>query len=120
MSGVYTMEGENGDVYVQEFVMASDGIAEFPRMTSGMLQSAYEDFVQVNAAGLYGVFSHFIHPDDILDEERGGGKAWQELLDAFCEKVELINDIARICQKRTTKNRSPDFISQVVSLWGRG
>lgn len=92
ISGVYTMEGEIGDVYVQEFVMASDGIAEFPRMTAGMLQSEYEDFVQVNAAGLYGVFSHFIHPDDILDEERGGGKAWQELLDAFCEKVELIND----------------------------
>ncbi len=91
ISGVYTGEGETGDVYVQEFRIAQDGIAEFPRMTSGMLDNEYENFTMLGAAGLYGVFSHFIHPDDILDAERGAGLTWQKLFDNFAEKLDLLN-----------------------------
>lgn len=91
ISGVYTKEGEEGNVYVQEFKVAEDGIAEFPRVTAGMLESVYDDYTMFGAAGLYGVFSHFIHPDDILDPERGDGLTWQMLLDGFCKKVDLIN-----------------------------
>lgn len=92
ISGVYTNEASEGDVYVQDFEIAGDGIAEFPRFTSGMTDSSYEDFVALNGCGLYGVFSHFIHPDDILDKERSNGLTWQELLDNFCRKVNLINE----------------------------
>lgn len=92
ISGVYTNEASEGDVYVQDFEIADDGIAEFPRFTSGMTDSAYEDFVALNGCGLYGVFSHFIHPDDILDKDRSNGLTWQELLDNFCKKVNLINE----------------------------
>lgn len=91
ISGVYTTEGSEGDVYVQEFGMAEDGIAEIPRITSGMLKSGYEEFMAINGCGLYGVFSHFIHPDDILDPDRSEGQTWQELLDNFSGKLELIN-----------------------------
>ncbi len=91
ISGVYTMEGEEGSVYVQDFTVADDGIVEFPRATSGMLEGVYDDFAAMNIAGLYGVYSHFIHPDDILDEERGGGKDWESLFSDFCEKLSLIN-----------------------------
>lgn len=92
ISGVYTDEGSEGDVYVQDFEIAEDGIAEFPRITSGMLKSDYEDFIAMNGCGLYGVFSHFIHPDDILDEERSAGDNWQKLLDNYCERMNLINE----------------------------
>ena len=43
------------------------------------------------AAGLYGAFSHFVHPDDILDEERGGGLEWQKLFQNYCDKLEILN-----------------------------
>lgn len=91
ISGVYTSEGSEGDVYVQSFGIAEDGIAEFPRFTSGMLKSDYEDFITVNGCGLYGVYSHFIHPDDILDPERSLGQTWQQMLDIFCERVNMVN-----------------------------
>jgi len=91
ISGVYTNEEEEGDVYVQEYKIAGDGIAEFPRVTAGMLKSDYDDFSMISAAGAYGVFSHFIHPDDILDEERGAGLTWQVLLNNFCEKIDTLN-----------------------------
>lgn len=84
ISGIYTDEGEEGDVYVQDYVMAEDGIAEFPRVTSGMIQTDFGRLSMVSAMGLYGVFSHFIHPDDIFDEERGAGQSWESLYSSYC------------------------------------
>lgn len=84
ISGIYTNEEEEGEVYVQDFTVAEDGIAEFPRVTSGMAPDDYEQMSALSALGLYGAFSHFIHPDDIFDAERGGGKTWEELYRSYC------------------------------------
>ena len=84
ISGIYTNEEEEGAVYVQDFTVAEDGIAEFPRVTSGMAPDDYEQMSALSALGLYGVVSHFIHPDDIFDAERGGGKSWEELYRSYC------------------------------------
>ena len=92
ISGVYTGEGEEGSVYVQDFEVASDGIVEFPRFTSGTLDDPYDRFVALNVGGLYGVYSHFIHPDDILDEERGRGLSWEELYRQYTTRLQYVND----------------------------
>lgn len=84
ISGIYTNEEEEGQVYVQDFTIAEDGIAEFPRVTSGMAPDDYEQMSALSALGLYGTVSHFIHPDDIFDAERGGGKSWEELYRSYC------------------------------------
>lgn len=84
ISGIYTNEEEEGEVYVQDFTVAEDGIAEFPRVSSGMAPDDYEQMSALSALGLYGAFSHFIHPDDIFDLERGGGKSWEELYRSYC------------------------------------
>lgn len=91
ISGIYTNEGEEGEVYVQDFVMAEDGIAEFPRITAGMMQSDFDRFSAVSALGLYGTFSHFIHPDDIFDEERGQGQSWETLYEKYCDMIDEIH-----------------------------
>lgn len=91
ISGVYTMEGEEGTVCVQDFDVAADGVVEFPRATSGMLEDEFDRFSTLSVGGLYGVYSHFIHPDDILDEERGGGLGWDQLYQQFCEKLQFVN-----------------------------
>ena len=85
ISGIYTNEEEDGEVYVQDFTVAEDGIAEFPRVTSGMAPDDYEQMSALSALGLYGTVSHFIHPDDIFDAERGGGKSWEELYRSYCD-----------------------------------
>lgn len=92
ISGIYTNEAEEGEVYAQDFEMAEDGIAEFPRVTAGMLQNDFERLSAVSAMGMYGVFSHFIHPDDIFDEERGKNQNWETLYEAYCEMMEWVHE----------------------------
>lgn len=94
ISGVYTSEGEEGAVYEQRFEIAEDGIAEFPRVTSGMLLSDFERLEWMSALGLHGVFSHFIHPDDIFDMERGKGENWETLLEGFEDTLNHVNEAA--------------------------
>lgn len=83
ISGVYTKEGEEGAVYCQRFETAPDGIAEFPRVTSGMMPEDFDRMEWLSGLGLHGVFSHFIHPDDIFDEERGKGQNWETLIESY-------------------------------------
>ena len=85
ISGLYydsAQEGE-GRAYVQDFETAEDGITEFPRITSGMWRDDSTIFEYLNGIGLHGVFSHFIHPDDILNDERGRGSTWDNLLENY-------------------------------------
>lgn len=84
ISGIYTNEEEEGDVYVQDFTVAQDGIAELPRVTAGMAPDDYEQLSAISALGLYGVVSHFIHPDDVFDPDRSHGKGWEELYRSYC------------------------------------
>lgn len=84
ISGIYTDEEEEGQVYVQDFTVAEDGIAEFPRVTAGMAPDDYEQLSALSALGLYGTFSHFIHPDDVFDPDRSGGRSWEELYRSYC------------------------------------
>lgn len=94
ISGVYTKEGEEGVVYEQKFEIARDGIAEFPRVTSGMILEDYDRMEWLSALGLHGVFSHFIHPDDIFDPERSKGENWEAMLESYEETLEAVNDAA--------------------------
>lgn len=92
VSGVYTSEGEEGAVYVQDFEIAEDGVAEFPRISSGMMPEDFDTFEYMNGLGLHGVFSHFLHPDDIFDEERGKNQSWETLYDSYCEMLYTVKD----------------------------
>lgn len=92
ISGIYTNEEEEGDVYVQDFSVAQDGIVEFPRITAGMAPDDFEQLSAYSAVGLYGVFSHFIHPDDIFDLERGKGQNWEQLYRSYCAWMQDIHE----------------------------
>ncbi|MEZ7173192.1 DUF2194 domain-containing protein [Sporosarcina sp. OR05] len=71
--------------YVQEFEMGEDGVLDMPRTTSGYFDTDYNRWVEANAISSIGVFSHFIHPDDLLDEERGRRQTWKSLYEDFEE-----------------------------------
>lgn len=71
-----------GDIeYSQEFEVADDGIIEFPRVISGAVLDQYMRWDALNALNLYYVNSHFIHPDDVLDIDRGAEQGWEMLYD---------------------------------------
>ncbi|GIP33753.1 DUF2194 domain-containing protein [Paenibacillus sp. J2TS4] len=87
ISSLYT-EDAKGFAYVQEFEVAEDGLVELPRLTSGYLLDHYMYWVSMSGASSIGMFSHFIHPDDILDRERSAPYKWDQLyerIDRFLE-----------------------------------
>ncbi|WP_180968269.1 DUF2194 domain-containing protein [Cytobacillus massiliigabonensis] len=51
----------------------------FPRITSGYEYTKKKRWTMANAVTSIGVFSHFIHPDDILDDSRSAKKKWSDL-----------------------------------------
>lgn len=73
--------------YEQEF-SKEDGIYNFPRYASGYDLEEFEKWSIYNGLTTNGVFSHFIHPDDILDPERGKGMTWKELNEEFIKLIE--------------------------------
>ncbi|MGE5703077.1 MAG: DUF2194 domain-containing protein, partial [Clostridia bacterium] len=72
-------ESANNKEYTQEFSVAPDGMLEMPRITSGYADTEITDWYIANAMTSIGVFSHFVHPDDILDSGRSKDKTWPVL-----------------------------------------
>jgi len=82
IASVYLSNTE-GDVYSQEFEVAEDKIVEFPRLSAGYEKDAIKMWQIYNGINLYGIFAHFIHPDDVLDPKRNNGKSWTALEKEF-------------------------------------
>ena len=57
--------------YEQEFDVAEDGIVEQPRITAGAILDDYTKMVALSELNLHLVSNHFLHPDYLLDEDRG-------------------------------------------------
>lgn len=64
--------------YVQEFGVAADGVVEAPRIVSGsMVNNSYMRLAAVSELNMHYVSTHFMHPDDLLDEDRGAKEGWE-------------------------------------------
>ena len=70
---------EGNDAYTQEFEVAEDGIIETPRIISGGILDDYMKFSAFSELNFHFVNSHFIHPDDLLDADRGAALGWEKL-----------------------------------------
>lgn len=70
---------EGQDEYVQEFSVAEDGIVETPRVVSGCILDDYMKITALGELNLHFISSHFMHPDDLLDEDRGANIGWEVL-----------------------------------------
>lgn len=81
-------EGEAA--YTQEFEVAEDGIVETPRITSGCIFDEYTMLAAFSELNFHYVQSHFLHPDDILDEDRGAALGWTKMYENLTEYVDYI------------------------------
>lgn len=86
VSALYVADKESL-AYEQEF-SKEDGIYNFPRYSSGFDLEEFDKWIIYNGLTTNGVFSHFVHPDDILDPERGNGMTWKELNEEFNKLME--------------------------------
>ncbi|MBQ4900393.1 DUF2194 domain-containing protein [Paenibacillus sp. Marseille-P2973] len=108
--------------YVQEFEVAPDGIIEMPRISSGYMDSPFEQWAEANAITSLGFYSHFIHPDDILDEMRGQSLSWEELYKGFTLKLERLRTTYPWLRAMTSTEAAldmEDVLGSTVS-WEKG
>lgn len=73
------MPSDSSLTYVQEFGVAADGVVEAPRIVSGgMVGDRYMRLAAVSELNMHYVSTHFMHPDDLLDEDRGAKEGWKK------------------------------------------
>ncbi|SFP52627.1 hypothetical protein SAMN04487928_10383 [Butyrivibrio proteoclasticus] len=70
---------EGPDAYSQEYEVSEDGIVETPRIVSSCIIDDYMKLASFSELNLHFVASHFMHPDDLLDEDRGAALGWEQL-----------------------------------------
>lgn len=71
------LPGENA--YAQEFEVKEDGMIEAPRTISGCILDDYMMMTAFSELNMHYVSSHFMHPDDLLDVDRGAEMGWEVL-----------------------------------------
>lgn len=79
VSGTYFKEGDSVLPYVHEYSVAEDGIVELPRVTAGSILESYTRLSALSELNFHMAFSHFIHPDDAMDPDRGADLGWDYL-----------------------------------------
>ncbi|SEA68014.1 hypothetical protein SAMN05216349_12239 [Oribacterium sp. KHPX15] len=65
--------------FEQEFDISEDGMINAPRVTSGCIIDDYMKIAALSELNFHLVNSHFHHPDDVLDEDRGAKLGWKTL-----------------------------------------
>ncbi|MFJ8065530.1 DUF2194 domain-containing protein [Psychrobacillus sp. NPDC096426] len=76
-------DDEDGIAYIQEFEVAEDKIIEMPRITSGYFENEYDRWAEANTMTGIGVFSHFVHPDDVISTDRSNNMGWEQSYELF-------------------------------------
>lgn len=84
----------SGPAYEQEYEVAEDGIVETPRVISGYILDDYMRLSAMSELNLHYVSSHFQHPDDVLDDDRGASLGWEEMYRRLCEYVDWVENSA--------------------------
>lgn len=80
--------------YEQEYEVSEDGIVETPRVISGYILDDYMRLSAMSELNLHYVSSHFQHPDDVLDADRGAELGWEEMYRRLCDYVDWLEGAA--------------------------
>lgn len=88
--------------YVQEFGVASDGIVEQPRIVSGgMVDDSYMRLAAVSELNMHYVSTHFMHPDDPLDPDRGAKEGWEVYKGGLTDYLDWLSKSAPDLRRQT-------------------
>lgn len=106
--------------YVQEFGVASDGIVEQPRIVSGgMVDDSYMRLATVSELNMHYVSTHFMHPDDQLDPDRGAKEGWEVYKGGLIDYLDWLTKSAPDLRRQTGSDCSgaiQRFSSVTVSV----
>ena len=112
IASTYFMDGL---AYGQEFGVAEDGIVEQPRFTSGAVLDDYMKMTALSELNMHFVNNHFMHPDDLLDEDRGAALGWEELKRRLTEYMDWLYTAAP-CIRRLTGSELSGAVQRYAML----
>ena len=75
----------------QEFDVLDNGVVNVPRLYSGMEMTSESEYMLLNELSYHYVFSHFMHPDDILDVERRSEKGFGYMTKTYTDLIDFVN-----------------------------
>jgi len=82
--GGYDDDGTPNPIdFDQEFGIDERYGVALPRVTSGAFLDDNVLYDLASVVTVNGIVNHFIHPDDVIDSERGRGLMWEELYKAY-------------------------------------
>jgi hypothetical protein len=102
IASVYLNDAEQTS-YAQEYREASDGVIELPRIIAGYNLDNVARYEALNALGLYFINAHFVHPDDVLNSERGASLGWADLRDKYESYVQWLSESAPVLRSMTAR-----------------
>ncbi len=80
--------------FEQEFEVSEDGMINCPRITSGCVIDEYMELAALSELNLHFVNTHFVHPDDVLDEDRGARLGWAKLYKNLCSYYDWLYKVS--------------------------
>lgn len=86
------LDGPN--VYTTEFGIDDRGIVDTPRIVSGGVRDNYLRMAAFSELNFHLAATHFMHPDDCLDPDRGADLGWKSLLNTVDEYMTWIDTSA--------------------------
>lgn len=89
VASVYLPDAEDIS-YAQEFEVAEDGIIETPRVISGYVLDSYMQVAALSELNFHFVNTHFQHPDDAMDVDRGAEMGWDKMFGNLSEYVDWL------------------------------
>ncbi len=94
--------------YYQDFVREPDGRYDIPRVSSGYVPDQSAVYEEINTINAYGVFNHFVHPDEMFYEESAKW-TWQEMRDSLSAFVHELGQRYPWLQAVTASESLPYF-----------
>ncbi len=104
------------DEYSQEYTVAEDGMIETPRTVSGGTLDSYMMFTAMSEMNFHFVSSHFMHPDDLLDEDRGAAEGWAPYRDTLDKYMGWVDESAYDSIRHVTGSGMAGAVQRYVNL----
>lgn len=83
IASLYPADENSNFTYVQEYAKNKDGIYDMPRISFGYsIEKSYQWEILSGLTSL-GVFSHFVHPDNVFYEKNIAVKGWKGVFKDF-------------------------------------
>lgn len=114
IASLYNAGIEENTAYIQDFGKGPDGVFEIPRVSSDYIRSGESDWAILNVINAMGVFTHFVHPDEIFYPE-SAEQSWHEMHDNLESLLKEIQDEygwLRSC----TASRGADYLDDYLNL----